>query len=178
MKPLITLLLSLPMLAACSTQPPASDTTMHILPEAGPVAVRWLDPSAFTEARVNRSELPRHRAHWAQQLGQYLHAEASRQLPAGQTLQVDILDVRRAGDYERSLGLEYQHVRVLRDTDPPRITLRFVLRDAQGKVLAEGVDRLSDIDYLRGQVGIGSDPLRYEKRLLRDWTANRLRSAP
>ena len=91
---------------------------------------------------------------------------------------MDILDIKRAGDYERSLGLEYQHVRVLRDTDPPRITLRFVLRDAQGKVLAEGVDRLSDIDYLRGQVGIGSDPLRYEKRLLRDWTANRLRSAP
>lgn len=177
MKPLIALLLSLLMLAACSTQPPASAPAMHTLPQAGPVTVRWLDPSAFTEARVNRTELPRHRNHWAQQLGQYLHGEASRQLPAGHTLQVDILDIKRAGDYERSLGLEYQHVRVLSDAYPPRIALRYVLRDAKGDVLAESEDHLSDIDYLQGQAGIASDPLRYEKRLLRDWAIRRLRPA-
>lgn len=175
MKPLPVLLGAL-MLCACSTTPTASSpsTPLHALPIDGPVSVCWRDPATFSETRVNRGELLRQRDRWVDALMRSLHAEAGRRLPAGHTVRIEVVDVRRAGDYEPWQGIDYQHVRILRDVYPPRITLRYMLRDAAGNMVSEGEDRLSGIDHLQIGSAVDSDPLRHEKRLLRDWAARRL----
>lgn len=175
MKPL-PVLLGVLMLCACSTTPTASSpsTPLHALPIDGPVSVYWRNPATFSEARVNRDELPRQRDQWVYMLMRSLHDEASRRLPAGHTLRIEVVDVKRAGDYEPWQGIEHRHVRVLRDVYPPRIILRHVLRDATGAIVSEGGERLSGIDALQAGSAFNSDPLRHEKRLLRDWAARRL----
>lgn len=175
MKPL-PVLLGVLMLCACSTTPTASSpsTPLHPLPIDGPVSVCWRNPATFSEARVNRDELPRQRDQWVHMLMRSLHDEAGRRLPAGHTLRIEVVDVKRAGDYEPWQGIEHRHVRVLRDVYPPRIILRHVLRDATGAIVSEGGERLSGIDSLQAGSAFDSDPLRHEKRLLRDWAARRL----
>lgn len=176
----LPVLFCLLMLAACSTAPTAStpSATAQALQVDGPVSVRWRDPATFSEARVNRNESTRQRERWVNDLMRYLHAQASRALRVGHTLQIEVVDVKRAGDYEPWQGIDYQHVRVLRDVYPPRITLRYVLRDASGSTVSEGEDRLSGTDHLQTGSAVDSDPLRHEKRLLRDWAGSRLKPAP
>ena len=175
MKPLPVLLGAL-MLCACSTTPTASSpsTPLHALPIDAPVSVRWRNPATFSEARVNREELPRQRDHWVHMLMRSLHDEAGCRLPAGHTLRIEVVDVKRAGDDEPWQGIDYQHVRILRDVYPPRIILRHALRDATGDIVSQGGERLSGIDSLQAGSALDSDPLRHEKRLLRDWPARRL----
>lgn len=172
----LSALAGLLLLAACAVTPAVDSPPRdwHVLSAAGPVSVRWLDPSLFTEARVNRGESARQRDRWMGELASYLHAEAGRRLPLNHVLRVDIVDVKRAGDYEPWLGVDYQHVRILRDGYPPRVILRHVLRDATGDIVSEGEERLSGTDFLQAGATTGSDPLRHEKRLLRDWAARRL----
>jgi hypothetical protein len=52
----------------------------------------------------------------------------------------------------------------------PRIELEFTLADAAGSITRQGRRRLQDPSgALLGQPDLPADPLRYEKRLLRDW---------
>lgn len=148
------------------------------LREEGPVQVQWTDPAQFTEIRQSTNRFEAVRGDWVKQLASYLRTAATKRLAPGQTLQVTLTDIKRAGDYEPGRGARTQDIRVLRDIYPPRITLTYTLRDAQGQVLAEGERKLTDNGYLHN---IGrqndSDPLRYEKRLLDDWLQRDLRAA-
>lgn len=68
-------------------------------------------------------------------------------------------------------------IRVMRDIYPPRITLQYTLKDADGRIVSEGDARLSDSGYLQGSgLLTNSDPLRYEKRLIDDWVKRQLAS--
>jgi len=66
---------------------------------------------------------------------------------------------------------------VMRDIYPPRVSLTYTLKDAQGQVIGQGERKLQDTGYLHN-IGRQSDtdPLRYEKRLLDDWIRRDLRN--
>ena len=143
----------------------------------GPVSVKWDDPAKFTEIRQSSNRFEAERGDWVQQLAKYVQTTASKALQPGQTLQVTFTDIKRAGDYEPWHGPRASDIRVMRDIYPPRVTLTYTLKDAQGQVISEGERKLQDTGYLHN-IGRQSDtdPLRYEKRLLDDWIRRDLRN--
>jgi len=140
------------------------------LPEQGPVSVRWEDPANFAEIRYSRNRYDARRGNWVEQLAAHLRKRAQKELPAGERLDVDITDVKRAGDYEPWHGPQFDDTRFVRDIYPPRIVLNFKRTDADGRVVEEGQRTLRDLSFLMGPRPLSdSDPLRYEKRLIDDW---------
>ena len=57
----------------------------------------------------------------------------------------------------------------------PRADLEYLWKDAQGKVLAEQQERVSDMDYLSRSAFVRSDgdPLVYDKAMLTEWFERR-----
>jgi len=144
------------------------------LPDAGPVAVHWADPARFSELRYSLNRYEAARGDWVEQLAEYIRARGEQQLPPGQRLDVEILDVERAGEYEYPYG-GAADIRVLRDVYPPRMRLHVVRTDADGRLLDEGERHLSDLAYLVGPQPLSStDPLRYEKRMIDRWLRREL----
>lgn len=148
------------------------------LPESGPVSVAWSDPATFAELRygVNRYEAAR--GNWLGDLARYLRKQAERRLAAGERLELTIVDVDRAGDYEPGQNVGLYDTRILRDIYPPRMTVQFRHFADGGAVLAEGERKLSDLAYLIGINPINStDALRYEKRMIDTWLRRELATA-
>ena len=146
------------------------------LPESGPVSVRWNDPATFTELRYSRNRWESERGPWLTDLAEYLRKRAATQLSDGERLELTIVDVDRAGDFEPWHGAQHQDTRIVRDIYPPRMTLDFSLRDANGQVISKGERKLSDVGFTLGGSPIDSDPLRFEKRMLDDWLRRELRA--
>lgn len=140
------------------------------LPTEGSVQVQWTDPAQFTELRQSRNRWEAQRGDWVVDLAEHLRKQASKHLPEGQTLDVTITDIKRAGDYEPWRGPQLDDVRFMRDIYPPRIALQFTLSDASGQVIDQGERTLRDTGYLlNSSMPSNTDPLRYEKRMLDDW---------
>ena len=148
------------------------------LPESGPVSVRWNDPADFTELRHSRNRSDAERGSWLTDLAEYLRKRAEAQLPNGERLELTIVDIDRAGDYEPWLGMRYQDTRIVRDIYPPRMTLQVKHFDASGNLVSEGERKLSDPAFLLSSTPINeSDPLRYEKRMIDSWLRKELDTA-
>jgi hypothetical protein len=100
-------------------------------------------------------------------LSDYLQTLAA-QLPEGQTLKLEVLDIDLAGELRPRAA---QEVRVLRGTvDWPQMKLRYTLMQ-DGAVLKTGEAQLSDLgylDHLRARDSSYGD-LAYDKRMLQDW---------
>lgn len=158
------------LVSACATTRPAMGAGE--LPAEGPVAVSWQDPAGFSEPTFGA--MPVDRGTWIRPLAEYLRARAERLLPAGHRLEVVLLDVDRAGQYEPGRDLSTHDLRVVRDLYPPRIHLRFRHLDGGGAVLGQGERRLVDVAFLQRSATFDSDPLRFEKRLLDDWLRREL----
>lgn len=175
---LVVLALALALAASSATSAVRNVTDPNApraLPEAGPVNVRWEDPSKFTELRYTSNRWEASRGNWVQELAEYMRDRAQRQLPPGQRLDVDILDIRRAGSFEPWHGPDLQYTRIIRDIYPPRMTLNVRLTDADGNVIAQGERRLSDSGFLMSDSSsLNSDPLRFEKRLIDRWISREL----
>lgn len=144
------------------------------LPEQGPVSVRWEDPSKFSELRYSGNRYEAARGNWVEELAVYLRDRAARNLPEGQRLDVDIVDIRRAGSFEPWRGPDLYNTRIIRDLYPPRMTLNVRLTGADGTVISEGEHRLRDSAFLMGDSPTNSDPLRFEKRMIDAWIRREL----
>ena len=148
------------------------------LPEQGPVSVQWTDPAQFSEIRSSRNRWEARRGDWVREIAEYLRKSATAQLPPGERLEVTITDIKRAGEYEPGHGGSADSIRYLRDIYPPRIDLSFRLIGQDGQTLAAGERRLSDLGYLaRSLRTTDTDPLRYEKQLIDDWSRSQFRTA-
>ena len=164
-------------LAACVGTHPLRVTDAgqpRALPESGPVSVHWSDPAQFTELRhsFNRNEAAR--GDWVLKLARYIRARAERQLAPGERLDVEILDIERAGEYEYAFG-PAADVRVMRNSYPPAMRLHMRRIGADGSVIEDGERRIRDIAYLNvSQPMSNSDPLRYEKRMIDRWVRREL----
>lgn len=158
------------LVSACATTRPAMGA--GALADEGPVAVAWQDPAGFSEPDFGA--LPADRGTWIRVLAEHLRVQAERRLPAGHRLEVELLDVDRAGEYEHGRDVSSHDLRVVRDHYPPRIRLRFRHLDGGGAVLNQGERRLVDVTFLQRTATLDSDPLRFEKRLLDDWLRREL----
>ena len=184
MKPMRTLPLFLAMALALGACASTGSTSMlsadapRALPATSPVSVAWEDPAQFTELRHSGNRHASAQGNWLNTLATYMRKEAEETLPTGHRLELTILDIKRAGQYEPWLGSQMQDARIIRDIYPPRMTLRFRELDADGAVLAEGERKLSDPAFLINASRFNeSDSLRYEKRMVDSWLRSDWRTA-
>ena len=127
---------------------------------------RYADAGRGTEAEAHRTLIAEH-----------LRRLGETGLPARQTLRITITDIDLAGE-TRPQWRTAPDVRVLRGTaDWPRIGLRYTLSE-DDRVLREGQDEVSDMDYLRGSTRLDNAPLPYERRMLERWFRERFGPAP
>ena len=95
-------------------------------------------------------------------------AKLGAQLPPGQNLRVDVLDVDLAG---REYPGGPRDLRIIKSSgvDWPRIDLRFAI-EQNGQVLRSGEVQLRDMSFMdRISRHTDSDSLRHEKRMIDDW---------
>ena len=91
------------------------------------------------------------------------------QLPTGQDLKVEVVDIDLAGRIEPNLRFGHD-IRVMKGrADWPTIALRYSI-ESQGKVLRSGDVRVDDKSYLDHiNRYSANESLRYEKRMLDEW---------
>jgi len=91
----------------------------------------------------------------------------SEQLPAGQMLKVDVLDIDLAG--EEFPRVSVQEIRVLKgQADWPRMHLRYSI-EQDGRPVASGDSEIADPGYLMGSNRYSQEAYGYEKQMLDDW---------
>ena len=146
--------------------------------EGGAVSVSWTDPAGFSEIKYSGNRWEAERGNWVTDLAKYLRDEAGQQLARGQTLDIVITDIDRAGRYEPTVRPGMDDIRIVKDLYPPRMTLNFTLKGADGQVVAEGERKLVDHGFLMGPNLNNNDNLRYEKRLIDDWLRKEFRNGP
>jgi hypothetical protein len=144
------------------------------LPMAGWAAsasVTFVEPEKFTD--IARYGDQREAARTRSEIQRFIEQLAARKLPADEALQIDVLDVNRAGLIEPWHHRPYD-VRVMRAATWPSMKLRYRLVQGE-QVLASGEESISDMNYLDHPNGYSTeDPLRYEKRMLAEWFQDRL----
>ena len=159
-------------LTACATGGPRTVTDQarpHAVGQDSAISVRWGDPAQFAELRYSQNRRLAAQGDWVVELADYMQEKLAKAVPAGESVDVEILDIQRAGQYEW-LYSQTDDVRVLRDVYPPRMTLQFSRKDASGAVIAEGERKIADLAYLQSPAPFpSSDPLRYDKRLIDTW---------
>jgi hypothetical protein len=96
----------------------------------------------------------------------------SQYIKTGETLDVEVLDIDLAGEYE-PWRPSLNNVRILRDITPPSFKLRYTLR--RGKVvLMKNEETITDMNYLSDISAHNStERFAYEKNMLRDWFRRR-----
>lgn len=141
---------------------------------AATVSVTFVEPEKFTDAGHSRGRATeRDLAELQQEMQQHLQRLADRKLAASDTLQVEVLDVDLAGDFEMNRLTRFSDVRVVRDIASPRITLRYTLKLGD-RVVNGAEEQLSDLNFLHGFNHYSSgDRLRYEKPMLDKWFEKR-----
>ena len=128
------------------------------------VSVTFVKPEEFID--MPRSPIERERVQ--KDFAQYF-ASLNKQLPAGQNLKIEVLDIDLAGQlWPRRSGGE--DIRIMRGgADWPRMHLRYTLEE-NGQVLRSGDDDLSNMMYQQSMSRHSdSDPLRYEKQMIDEW---------
>jgi hypothetical protein len=127
------------------------------------VEVSWLQPERYSDAGRTVSD----RERTMKSLGSTF-AKLGRQLPDGQTLRLEVLDVDLAGEVEPHPRRDMRIVRG--GADWPTITLRYTLQ-AGDETLKAGEARLADMNYLFAvpPVSRHEGDLPYEKRMIDHW---------
>ncbi len=124
----------------------------------GGVEVNWLQPEQYSDA--GRSVIDRERT--LKSLAMHIQT-LGRQLPDGQTLRLEVLDLDLAGEME---PWGWHELRVLRGrADWPRMTVRYTLQ-AGGQTLKAGEAQLADMSYLDR---VRDGELAHEKRMVDRW---------
>jgi hypothetical protein len=112
---------------------------------------------------------PQDRERIYKELTEYFDKLGTR-LPAGTDWKVEVLDLDLAGRVQPNFR-GGEDIRILRGgADWPRMHIRYSLSQG-GKVIAEGDDQFSDMDYLERtrRANGGNQTLPYEKQMIDDW---------
>lgn len=130
---------------------------------AGTVEVKYVEPENFVDIGFGAFERERNQASLNESF-----QRLAKQLPDGQNLKIEVLDVDLAGEVRLGAVRDFRIVRG--SVDWPRIKLRYTLQ-AGNTTLKAGEERLADIHYLFGGRAVSprEGALPYEYRLLDRW---------
>ena len=140
------------------------------------IAVRFVAPERYVDACAAEAE----RARNLVVLERHIRAVAGACVADDEQLIIEVLDVDLAGDVDWSAATAVE-LRVLREVSWPRLELRYILVNAQGQVVRQAHEEVSDMDYLRhsSRARLSRGTLPYERLMLENWAARSLcRPAP
>lgn len=148
-------------------------SVVSIAAHAGVTHVRFIDAPRFTDTHLGSEPM----GDVLVELEQVIVSLGQQCLPAGQTLDVDVLDVDLAGT-GRYVPSRQGEIRLITSSiDAPRITLRYNLSE-NGRSFSGKEETLRDLAFLEHRrFRTTNESYPYEKRLLRDWFAERFGSA-
>ena len=136
------------------------------------VMVSYDQPDRFTDPWLDRDHDSKAREAALKGIRQHLEQLGQRYLGNGTALRIEVLDVDLAGRFS-PISARANNVRVMHDTDWPRIKLRYTL-ERDGKLVAQREETVADMNYRVRPAGrYSNDLLRYEKAMLDDWFRSR-----
>jgi hypothetical protein len=136
---------------------------------SGQVTVSFIEPEKFTDVKDGYLDSDKSRDQVLSTLKAHIESLARNYVAEGQHLEVKVTNVDLAGEFEPWHGIEFDHIRILKDIYPPRMDLEFRLSSADGKTISEGKRHLQELGYLMLSTLPTSDPLRYDKEMIRSW---------
>ena len=145
-------------------------------PKEGKATVVFDHPENFTDVKDAYKPTDKGREAILDQIKQFVEGKAAPLLPPGQTLEVKFTDIDLAGDFEPQRGPEFMDVRIVKEIYAPRFDLEFKLTGADGKVISEGKRKLRDLNFMSRLTLPSSEPLRFEKDILKDWLRGEIKS--
>jgi hypothetical protein len=127
------------------------------------VVVNYVQSERFSDLPMDQRE----RAQVLDELREHF-TKLGAQLPAGQTLRIDVDDIDMAGRRVPTNGT--RELRTLTNAvDWPRIELQYEI-ESKGEIVRSGVVQLRDMAFLdRGNRYFNGDALRFEKRMVDEW---------
>jgi hypothetical protein len=146
-------------------------------PVAGRVTVIFDHPENFTDVKDAFMPTDKGRDAILEQIKQFVETKAASYLAAGQALEVKFTDIDLAGEFEPQRGPQFMDVRIVKDLYAPRFNLEFKLTGAAGKVISDGQRKLRDLNFMSRLTLSSSEPLRFEKDILKDWLHDEIKSA-
>ncbi|MFT3783612.1 MAG: DUF3016 domain-containing protein [Nibricoccus sp.] len=142
-------------------------------PAGGKVEVIFDHPEKYTDVKDDDIGTEKGRDGYLGVIKEYLTERGPRYIPEGQTLTVTFKDIDMAGDFEPWRGIDFQHVRIVKEIYPPRMNFSYKVVDASGAVVKEGEEKLVNLGFQMSASPINAnDSLRYEKAMLDDWLRN------
>lgn len=142
------------------------------LPAFAAVEVTYTNPEGFADVQVGAGPVRKQREMVLRELKTHLEKLGGKTLPPDDTLKIEVLDINLAGR-DQPFNTTNPEQRLLDEVNWPSIRLRYVL-ERNGQVVSQAEEQVSDQDYLdQSALGGRSDPLRYEKKMLSEWFADR-----
>lgn len=131
------------------------------------IEVNWLEPEKFTDLHPSGESRKTFRKRVLRNLEAYF-AELAEDLPPQQRLAITVTDIDLAGQVWPTFGAG-NDVRIINRTFIPRIEFNYTLTSS-GETLHSADVKLKEISFMMRSVGVRtSDPLRYEKSMLKRW---------
>lgn len=137
------------------------------------VEVTWQNPEKYRDVRPANESRKRFANNTFKTLDEYL-VELAESLPDGQKLLITVTNLDLAGEVWPAsfvgLGHSGSDVRLIKGIDIPRMAFSYQLLGPTGEVLQQGEEKLKDMSFQdRANRFFDSEPLRYEKNMLRQW---------
>lgn len=129
------------------------------------VTVEFIEPDRYTDTGDRRFDRDRN----LERLESFLIESAGQCIGEDESLIIRVFDVDLAGRWE--WWHDPSGLRIMRDIDWPRMKLEYVHLDADGRVIAEKREWISDMSYLRRAPRRPTErrPLRYEQVMIEEW---------
>lgn len=90
------------------------------------------------------------------------------------TLEINFQDIDMAGDIQPWRNRVNADIRYVESIYPPSLKFTYTLKDANGKILAEGEESIRDLSFDFGLQPIGDSSFKYELKLLENWAQRTL----
>jgi hypothetical protein len=133
------------------------------------ITVRFVGAERYSDAEVGSNGS---RKKTLAELRRTFDALGTRYLAPGQELAIEVLDIDLAGERLPNRGGE---TRIVTGATPPRIRLRYTLRE-RGRLVRRSEETLTDSNFQMSSAARSGDRLGYEKELLADWFRTQFRS--
>jgi hypothetical protein len=139
---------------------------------AGELKIEWEDPNSFRDADYYYNGGDRSKQIVFDSLERFFSKQAERLLPEGSVLEMNVVELDLAGDFE-PWNMPHNHdVRIIKRLYPAQIEFEYKYMDADGTIVAEGQEKLRDRNVpsnLRARSISQTENYPYIKVLVRDW---------